>query len=124
MLTREFLCLFTGITVPNCTTTITIPYSGPSGTGLDITCLWKIVQGYYQHGTVASTNNTYAADQHRYEKFCSSIHKQPLPTIESILLLFVSYLATSGLSCSTIKVYLSAVGHLHVTKGKHKEFLD
>ena len=67
---------------------------------------------------------TYATGQHSYISFCSSIHRHPLPTLESTLLLFVSHLAKCSLSYSTIKVYLSAVRHLHVTYGKHKEFSD
>ena len=47
-------------------------------------------------------------------RFCSSIDRHPLPTAESTLLLFVSHLATCGLFAATIKVYLSAVRHMHV----------
>ena len=45
-----------------------------------------------------------------------------MPTSESTLLLFVSHLAKSGLRHGTIKVYLSAVRHMHVSCGKHSEF--
>ena len=37
-------------------------------------------------------------------------------------MLFVTDLAMSGLAYSTIKVYLAAVRHLHVTYGKHTQF--
>lgn len=57
-------------------------------------------------------------------KFCSSIKRHPLPATESTLLLFVSHLATRGLSAASIKVYLSAVRHLHVTYGKYTEFSE
>ena len=37
-------------------------------------------------------------------------------------MLFVSHLADTGLTHSTIKVYLSSVRHLHVTQGQHSQF--
>ena len=37
-------------------------------------------------------------------------------------MLFVSHLANSGLTHSTIKVYLSSIRHLYVTQGKHSQF--
>ena len=54
--------------------------------------------------------------------FCSSTQRQTVPTSESTLLLFVSHLAKSSLGHGTIKVYLSAVRHMHVSCGKHTEF--
>ena len=45
-----------------------------------------------------------------------------MPTSESTLLLFVAYLTTLNLSHATIKVYISAVRHMHVTAGHHSKF--
>ena len=58
----------------------------------------------------------------RYLKFCSSIHQSPLPAHEHILLLFVTHLATSGLSHIRIKVYLSAFCNMHIASGQHAIF--
>ena len=38
-------------------------------------------------------------------------------------MMFASYLAKGGLSHQTIKVYLSAVRNLHVTKGQHLDYM-
>ena len=46
----------------------------------------------------------------------------PIPTSECTLTLFISHLATSNISQGTIKVYLSAVRHMHVCKGLHNHF--
>ena len=54
---------------------------------------------------------------HRYLTFCQSITHIPMLTSELTLLLFVAHLAQSHLSYSTIKVYLSAIRHLHLTAG-------
>ena len=45
-----------------------------------------------------------------------------MPTSESTLLFFVAHLTTLNLSHATIKVYLSAVRHMHVTAGQHSSF--
>ena len=42
-----------------------------------------------------------------------------MPTSESTLLLLVSHLITLNLSHATIKVYLSAVRHMHITAGQY-----
>ena len=46
----------------------------------------------------------------------------PIPAQESTLLLFVTHLAISGLSHTTIKVYLSAIRSMHVATGQHAVF--
>ena len=45
-----------------------------------------------------------------------------MPTIESTLLLFVSYLASRNLSYPTIKVYLDGIRSLHVVSGHNVTF--
>jgi len=41
---------------------------------------------------------------------------------EVTLILFASYLATANISHTTIKMFLSAVPHMHVVTGLHKQF--
>lgn len=47
---------------------------------------------------------------------------QPIPISECTLTLFISHLASSNISQGTIKVYLSAVRHMHICKGLHNHF--
>ena len=47
------------------------------------------------------------------------IQLNPIPANEYTILLFVMHLATSGLSYTTIKVYLSAIHSMHVATGQH-----
>ena len=46
----------------------------------------------------------------------------PTPASEATLILFFSYLATQNIPHTTIKVYLSAVWHMHVSAGQHDFF--
>ena len=50
----------------------------------------------------------------RYLNFCQLCGLQPPPLVESMLLRFVAYLASSGLSYQTGRLYLSAVRHLQI----------
>ena len=86
------------------------------------TQLWSSVQKYFEQSVATSTRDTYAIGQNRFLGFCHEIQRQPLPASETTLLLFVSHLATISLSHSTIKVYLAAVRHMHMTQGKYTEF--
>ena len=81
-----------------------------------------MLQGYYLNGIASSTRSTYAAGQKLYHNFCSQANTAPIPASESTLLLFVGYLTTLNLSYTTIKVYLSAVQHMHTTVGQHSYF--
>ena len=81
-----------------------------------------MLQRHYLNGLAPSTRNTYAAGQNLYKIFCSRANRTPIPTSESTLLLFVAHLTTLNLSYATIKVYLSAIRHMHVTVGQHSSF--
>ena len=74
------------------------------------------------HGLAKSSRNTYTAGRRRYVNFCKMTRIHPIPTSECTLTLFISHLATSNISQGTIKVYLSAVRHMHVCKGLHNHF--
>ena len=77
---------------------------------------------YYHNGIYPATRNTYSFAQQSYLKFCSAIQCSPTPPHASTLLLFVTHLATSGLSDTSIKVYLSAIHSMHVATGQHIGF--
>ena len=65
---------------------------------------------------------TYAAGKKRYIYFCDKSLISPIPSSESTLILFVSHLAVESISHTTIKVYLSAIRHMHVVAGLHDVF--
>ena len=89
---------------------------------LDLPHLQVALQEYFANGAARSTWRTYAVGQRRYLSFCAAARRQAVPTTETSLMLFATDLATSGLAYTSIKVYLSAVCPLHVTKGKHSQF--
>ena len=47
---------------------------------------------------------------------------KPFPTTEYTLTLFIKHLAKSDVSLRTMKVYLTAIRHMHVCKGLHNHF--
>lgn len=55
------------------------------------------------------------AGQHRFFSYYKSAKLQPMLASESILLLFATYSANTNISYATIKIYISAIRHLHVT---------
>ena len=70
----------------------------------------------------SNTRVTYRAGIRRYINFCKATNRRILPTSERTLVLFVTHLATGNISQATIKVYLSAVRHIHVLRGLHTSF--
>ena len=65
---------------------------------------------------------TYSPGQASYLNFCFMIQHTSIPANESTILLFVTHLTTSGLSYTTIKVYLSAIHSMHVVTSQHIVF--
>ena len=84
-------------------------------TRLDISHLEATVQLYCEQGLAETTRNTYKAGIKRFKEFCMSYSiVTPLPVSQHLVCLFVGYLASIGLSHSTIKTYLSALRHLQI----------
>ena len=73
-------------------------------------------------GSTPSTIATYSAGRKKYIQFYTTHQATPLPSSETTLILFASYLATTNISHTIIKVYLSAVRHMHVAAGLHELF--
>ena len=84
--------------------------------------LFRKSQKLLHIGLAKSSSNTYAAGWRRYLNFCWMARIKPIPTSEGALTLFVTHLAISNISQGTIKVYLSAVRHMHTCKGLHDHF--
>ena len=69
------------------------------------------------NGLRFNTHRTYRAAQRYYVSFCSAHQLPPLPATEQLLLRFVTYAHTKGLSAATIQVYLAGVASLHTLNG-------
>ena len=70
-------------------------------------------------GSVHNTWRSYSSGIKHYIKFCNLANKLALPTTESTLFLFATYLASLNLSHPTIKVYLRS---LYIAHGYHFTF--
>lgn len=79
-------------------------------------------QQFFINGLAANTSSTYGIGKQQFESFCRAIKANPLPASEATLTLFITHLATEKISYKTIKVYLSAVRHLHVSAGMFSQF--
>ena len=77
---------------------------------------------YLSLGLAPTTRATYSTGWQKFTKFCTTTKNSPLPASEQTLLLFVSSLAVNRISHGTIKVYLSAIRHMHVKEGLHSHF--
>ena len=89
---------------------------------MDIKFLQTMLYRYYHYGISPGARSSYSSSQTGYLNFCSMIQHNPIPAHKSTILLFVMHLATSGLSHTTIKVYLSAVCSMHVATDQHTVF--
>ena len=58
----------------------------------------------------------------KYIQFCTIAKMPPTPTTESTLQLFCTHLAILNISHATIKVYLSAIHHMHVLAELYEHF--
>ena len=77
---------------------------------------------FLQSGLSTSTKVTYRAGSRRHTQFCKEARIKPIPTTECILTLFTTHLVTHIISLATIKVYFSAVRHMHLCRGLHDHF--
>ena len=68
------------------------------------------------------SRNIYAAGKGRYTNFCKSTRVPVIMTNEYTLILFLTDFVTAYIDQATIKVYLSALRNLHVSKHFHYEF--
>jgi len=84
--------------------------------------LFNKAQKFLQDGLTKPTKSTYRASWRRYSRFCREVGRRAIPASEGTLILFVTHLATHNISLLTIKVYLSAVRHIHLCIGLHDQF--
>ena len=90
---------------------------------MDLTTLEGAVRKYFAHGIAQSTSKAYKSAQKRYSSFCTSFNLPLLLLFEHHLCLFISYLASQGIKCTTLKVYLSGLRHLQISANLPDPFL-
>ena len=73
-----------------------------------LTDLYCKANQFLIQGLAPSTITTYSAGKNKYIQFCTVSRISPIPSSETTLILFASYLATANMSHTTIKVYLAA----------------
>ena len=88
-----------------------------------VTHLDGIALRYLSEGSSTATKRTYSTGKQSFTSFCNTAGNWVTPATESVLLLFVSHLASKNISHTTIKVFLAADGHMHVIGGIHKSLL-
>ena len=76
---------------------------------------------YFNLGISNATRKAYTASIRWFTTFCSQTKQPAVPASEETLLLFATYLAQQGLSCSTIQVYLSGVRYAHIAAGEYSK---
>jgi len=83
--------------------------TGPAQSVMNLNCLNSITHRYLNEGLALG-------GQQSFTSFCNASGNRVLPAAESALLLFISHLASKNISHATIKIYLAAVYHMHVTQ--------
>ena len=81
---------------------------------MDLEHLEESVRHFFTKGLAESTQRTYLSGKKRYLSFCARAGVSAVPAEEKLLCSFVAFLAKEGLKYRTIKVYLSAIRHLHI----------
>ena len=64
----------------------------------------------------------YKSAQTKYLSFCSRFRYQPLPLSEPVVCSFAAFLADSGLTFRSIKVYISGIHHWQIASGLPEPF--
>lgn len=78
----------------------------------------ETVQGFVDSGLAPSTKSTYKQGKKLYLMFCNIFSvSAPYPVTKPLLCSFASYLGTLHLAPPTIKTYLAAVKHEHISRG-------
>ena len=68
---------------------------------------------YFLNALAPATHKSYGSAQNRYLRFCAKAGFDPVPASEQ-LCRFVAQLVKDALAPNSIKLYLSAVRHLHI----------
>ncbi len=77
----------------------------------------RVVRSLFAQGIAQSTARAYKSGVTRYINFCHTFILNPFPLSEPTLCRFVAYLSQSGLSHTTIQLYLSALHYQQISQG-------
>lgn len=87
-----------------------------TATKLALGKLADVANNIISNSIAASSRKTYSSAQNRYLKFCSQMQLAPMPATQQQLILFAADLSQT-LAYSTMRTYLSAVRHMHISEG-------
>ena len=79
-------------------------------------CMANIANSLVDNSLAPNSRKTYSSTQARYLNFCSRMHLNPLPANQQQLILFAADLSQT-IAYSSMRTYLSAVRHLHISAG-------
>lgn len=92
----------------------------PASTGAGELALQKVKEEslhfFLQKGLADSTHWAYESSQRRFFSFCQELSLPCLPASEETVSLFIAYLGSQKLAYITIKSYLAAIYHLHISR--------
>ena len=91
-----------------------LPVTGQ--TGMAVTRLESIGEGLIRDSLTVSSHRAYQAAQKAFLQFCSALQLPALPTSEQVLLLFIADLS-QRVCHGTVRSYLSAIRHMHLSAG-------
>ena len=100
----------------------TMVYSSELATGLALTQLANIADQLICNSLAPSSRKTYSSAQAKYLNFCSGMGLTPIPASQQQLILFAADLSQT-VTYTTMRTYLSAVSHLHISEG-HRDPLE
>ena len=84
--------------------------------------LHTMANQFFIDGLATSTRSTYNDGQRKFINFCTATKLHSVPASEATLVLFATHLEKGNILHVTIKVYLAAVRHIHVSTGLHEFF--
>ena len=114
--------LSAGQPLASVSTTSTAGATRPPVPRLALSDLERNVHQYLTQALAPATRKAYSSGQSRFLHFCSEVGLQPYPLTETLLCFFVAHLASQGLAPQTVKSYLSAIRHFHITAGHGDPF--
>ena len=83
---------------------------------MEIARLEGVAKNLITDSLVPSSCRAYRAGQSEFIKLCHRLSVTPLPAQEPLLILFVAHLSL-WLAHSSVRLYLSAVRHMHIAQG-------
>ena len=101
---------------PNPNSRAIMVHPGDTPTRLAVGHLANITNHLINNSLALSSRKTYSSAQARYLNFCSRMKLNPLPANQQQLILFAADLSQT-IAYTSMRTYLAAVRHLHISKG-------